>query len=495
MIQCARCAAANQPTSKYCLTCGSPLPAAQAPVPAAQAPAAPAAAQPQPANPPPPAAWGPPGYGPPPGYGAQPPGPAPGAPPAGPPYGPPPGHNPQGAAPQYAGPDAERFRFGSPDGLNPYGATVGPSPNPQAPPYPPPGGGGHSHEPSAFAPTAPPVREPPAAAPPAYNPPPGPAPYNPQPAPAYNPQPAPAYNPQPPAAPYQRPTPPPAYGQPPQGGPAPYQPPPGAHGQPAPAYQPSSPAYQQPPVAPPAAAPRSPSHPPPSPAGRDPEQVDANAPRVIAGFLVSYEGNELGAFWPIHQGQNQLGRKGAAPGLDIEIDHPTTSSRHAVLYASARPARLKLEDSGSTNGTFLRDQQLERGRRYEVQDGDVVRLNGTLPETARDPRRAEVKFRSLLRSQVLDVGRNQDLWASDRGPRDLTRALAWVLAQPVFTPIRPWADPSDQGVQRLQQRQFGTDTDTWVLLNDTRWGAFTRWVPYLGFGWWIPLPRPGQAAR
>jgi hypothetical protein len=129
-------------------------------------------------------------------------------------------------------------------------------------------------------------------------------------------------------------------------------------------------------VAPPAAAPRSPSHPPPSPAGRDPEQVDANAPRVIAGFLVSYEGNELGAFWPIHQGQNQLGRKGAAPGLDIEIDHPTTSSRHAVLYASARPARLKLEDSGSTNGTFLRDQQLERGRRYEVQDGDVVRFGG-----------------------------------------------------------------------------------------------------------------------
>lgn len=71
-----------------------------------------------------------------------------------------------------------------------------------------------------------------------------------------------------------------------------------------------------------------------------------------------------------------LGRRGAAPGLDIEIDNPTTSSRHAVLYASARPARLKLEDTGSTNGTFLRDQPLERGKKHEIRDGDVVRFGG-----------------------------------------------------------------------------------------------------------------------
>ena len=91
---------------------------------------------------------------------------------------------------------------------------------------------------------------------------------------------------------------------------------------------------------------------------------------------MSYEGSELGAFWPIYQGQNLLGRRGAAPGLDIEIDHPTTSSRHAALIASARPARLKLEDLGSTNGTFLRDQPIERGKKHEVRDGDVVRFGG-----------------------------------------------------------------------------------------------------------------------
>jgi pSer/pThr/pTyr-binding forkhead associated (FHA) protein len=98
--------------------------------------------------------------------------------------------------------------------------------------------------------------------------------------------------------------------------------------------------------------------------------------RSLAGFLVSYDQTDIGIFWPIYQGQNVVGRKGAAPGLDIEIDHPTTSSRHAVLLASARPARLKVEDAGSTNGTYLGDQPLERGRKHELRDGDLIRFGG-----------------------------------------------------------------------------------------------------------------------
>ena len=58
------------------------------------------------------------------------------------------------------------------------------------------------------------------------------------------------------------------------------------------------------------------------------------------------------------------------------MDHPTTSSRHAVLLASARPGRVKLEDLGSTNGTFVGDQQLERGRKQELRDGDKLRFGG-----------------------------------------------------------------------------------------------------------------------
>jgi pSer/pThr/pTyr-binding forkhead associated (FHA) protein len=111
-------------------------------------------------------------------------------------------------------------------------------------------------------------------------------------------------------------------------------------------------------------------------AGVDPEQVAPDAPRVLAGFLVSYETSTLGSFWPIFQGRNAVGRKDAAEGLDISIDHPTTSSRHAALLASARPGRIKIEDGGSTNGTFVGDQRLEPGRRHELNDGDVIRFGG-----------------------------------------------------------------------------------------------------------------------
>ncbi|MEB2324177.1 MAG: FHA domain-containing protein [Sorangiineae bacterium] len=91
---------------------------------------------------------------------------------------------------------------------------------------------------------------------------------------------------------------------------------------------------------------------------------------------MSFEGDALGEFWPIRQGQNVIGRKGAMDGLDIELDHATTSSRHATLYASARPGRLKLDDPGSTNGTFLNEQRLDNSKLYELKDGDQVRFGG-----------------------------------------------------------------------------------------------------------------------
>lgn len=108
----------------------------------------------------------------------------------------------------------------------------------------------------------------------------------------------------------------------------------------------------------------------------DPLQVPADAPRVLAGFLVGYEGNELGSFWALYQGKNVVGRKDAAAGLDVEIDHPTTSSRHAVLHLAARPGAMKLEDPGSTNGTFLNEERVAKGVPVEVRDGDTLRFGG-----------------------------------------------------------------------------------------------------------------------
>jgi hypothetical protein len=211
------------------------------------------------------------------------------------------------------------MRVGSPDGLNPFGATVGP--------------GGHAQPPGQQAPpawqqdvglaaTSPPTHDDaPAHAAPAHG--------------AHAHAHAPAHAPP-------------------------------AHAGHAPAH-----AHAHPPTPPPQVHPEPHTH-----GARDPEHLDANAPRALAGFLVSYEGNELGVFFPIHQGQNVVGRKGAAAGLNIEIDHGTTSSRHATLFASARPGRIKVEDVGSTNGTFVGEQMLERNKKHELKDGDVVRFGG-----------------------------------------------------------------------------------------------------------------------
>src|SRR5690606_29589175 len=110
-------------------------------------------------------------------------------------------------------------------------------------------------------------------------------------------------------------------------------------------------------------------------AATEPDKAPQLAQRVLAGFMVSYE-VELGKAWHLYQGTNTIGRLEAAEGLDIEIDHPTTSSRHAVIHATARPGRMTLEDLGSTNGTFRGDVKLEPHTRVELRDGESIRFGG-----------------------------------------------------------------------------------------------------------------------
>jgi pSer/pThr/pTyr-binding forkhead associated (FHA) protein len=94
------------------------------------------------------------------------------------------------------------------------------------------------------------------------------------------------------------------------------------------------------------------------------------------GFLVSFDGNELGRFWPVHQGRLIVGRSQSTDGLDIAIDHGATSARHAQLIASAQPSRVSVQDLGSTNGTFINDQRLAPGHVQLVAHGDRIRFGG-----------------------------------------------------------------------------------------------------------------------
>lgn len=106
------------------------------------------------------------------------------------------------------------------------------------------------------------------------------------------------------------------------------------------------------------------------------DKIPPNAPRTLAAFLITFDADPLGQFWQVHQGQNIVGRKGSGAELHLEIDHPTTSSRHATIHAAARPGRLKVEDLGSTNGTYVNERRIEPGERRPLETGDTLRFGG-----------------------------------------------------------------------------------------------------------------------
>jgi hypothetical protein len=65
---------------------------------------------------------------------------------------------------------------------------------------------------------------------------------------------------------------------------------------------------------------------------------------------------------------------GRTQNNDVVIKHPTISKLHAVFHL--REGKWLIEDKGSSNGTFLGDDELVPDRKYEVSDGARIRLGG-----------------------------------------------------------------------------------------------------------------------
>jgi len=101
----------------------------------------------------------------------------------------------------------------------------------------------------------------------------------------------------------------------------------------------------------------------------------AGGKRELRGFLYSFHASQSGDFWPLYAGENAIGRADSGEALDIPIDDPTTSSRHAVLISDG-PNRITLQDAGSTNGSFVNDQPVGYQGAVELHDGDRIRLGG-----------------------------------------------------------------------------------------------------------------------
>ena len=175
-----------------------------------------------------------------------------------------------------------------------------------------------------------------------------------------------------PAGPYGTPPPPAPYGGPPQQPhPAQFSPPPPPVQYPS-AFGTGGP---QPGYAPPQAPPYAPA-PPVNPYGFQHEPPREATPKVLRGFLVTYGTNPSGDFWPLIGGRHTIGRFGTGDGLDIALQDPTISSRHAAIVVDGTTGTVGLEDTGSTNGTFVNDEHIGYGGRRELKDGDRVRFGG-----------------------------------------------------------------------------------------------------------------------
>lgn len=109
---------------------------------------------------------------------------------------------------------------------------------------------------------------------------------------------------------------------------------------------------------------------------RDAYSADVAPPKVLRGFLVAYGRNPNGDFWPLTGGRHTIGRLGSQDGIEIPIQDPTVSSRHATLIVDPANGSIVVEDAGSTNGTFVNDEPIGRAGWRELRDGDRLRVGG-----------------------------------------------------------------------------------------------------------------------
>lgn len=96
--------------------------------------------------------------------------------------------------------------------------------------------------------------------------------------------------------------------------------------------------------------------------------------RRIVGWIISYTLDPMGVDYRIYEGTNTIGRD-AKNTITLTLD-PTISGEHVtILY---RNGKFKIKDKMTANGTYLNGQELEVEEAYNLNDGDEVKLGGTV---------------------------------------------------------------------------------------------------------------------
>ena len=149
-------------------------------------------------------------------------------------------------------------------------------------------------------------------------------------------------------------------------------PPPGAYPQPAP--QPAPQGVFQPAAVPPPQA----LYAPPPPPGTQPADAATQLPggKILRGFLVSFQGNASGEFWPLYTGRLTVGRAPTLPSPPTSRS-PTRPSPRATPRSPIDAQRASWSRTrSSTNGTYVNEEHIGPNGRRELRDGDRVRFGG-----------------------------------------------------------------------------------------------------------------------
>lgn len=92
----------------------------------------------------------------------------------------------------------------------------------------------------------------------------------------------------------------------------------------------------------------------------------------VVGFLYSISRHGFGEFWPIHTGNNIIGR---SDDCDIKLLEKTVSSPHADIRArilkKSGQVIANIKDLGSKNGIEVNGKEL-RYEDYDLKDGDKI---------------------------------------------------------------------------------------------------------------------------
>ncbi len=102
--------------------------------------------------------------------------------------------------------------------------------------------------------------------------------------------------------------------------------------------------------------------------------LSALTPSNAARLEIAFESDERVETVRLSDGPMRFGRGPA--GVDVMVDHIAASRVH--LEFDVADGRLRACDMGSTNGTYYLDRPMTPHERYELKDGDLLRLPGAV---------------------------------------------------------------------------------------------------------------------